>query len=128
MVLLDSGFIMNSSKSFPMDKYKELFLILDIVIIAFYSEINLYKELHNQVHSLLEQGLWDANLLKCLLWWELVLKVKERLYVLMMITSKSAIWTDNSYSENNMLEVTNAKSHVEQVRESTRIVDINLSN
>lgn len=128
MVLLDSGFIMNSSKSFPMDKYKELFLILDIVIIAFYSEINLYKELHNQVHSSLEQELWDANLLKCLLWWELVLKVKERLYVLMMITSKSAIWTDNFYSENNMLEVTNAKSHVEQERESTKIVDINLSN
>lgn len=128
MVLLDSGFIMNSSKFFPMDKYKELFLILDIVIIAFYSEINLCKELHNQVHSSLEQELWDANLLKCLLWWVLVLKVKERLSVLTMITYKSAIWTDNSYSENNMLEVTNAKSHVEQVRESTRIVDINLSN
>lgn len=128
MDLLDSGFIMNSSKSFPMDKYKELFLILDIVIIAFYSEINLCKELHNQVHSSLEQELWDANLLKCLLWWVLVLKVKERLSVLTMITYKSAIWTDNSYSENNMLEVTNAKSHVEQVRESTRIVDINLSN
>ncbi len=128
MDLLDSGFIMNSSKSFPMDKYKELLLILDIVIIAFYSEINLCKELHNQVHSSLEQELWDANLLKCLLWWVLVLKVKERLSVLTMITYKSAIWTDNSYSENNMLEVTNAKSHVEQVRESTRIVDINLSN
>lgn len=128
MVPLDNGFIMNSFKFFLMDKYKELLLILDIVIIVFYSEINLFKELHNQVHSLLELELWDANLLKCLLWWVLVLKVKERPSVLMTITSKLVTWIDNSYSENNTLAVTNVKSHVEQARESTRIADINLSN
>lgn len=95
-----SGFITNSLKCFPKEKFREpTFITTGTVTIMFSSETLSWKQHHNRAPSSLGLEPWDASWSKCSLSWEWALKGTARLTALMMITLKSATWTDNSCSE-----------------------------